>query len=65
MEGAAAGIAAASEKPPPATQPSAHAGLQQVVWLLCIGGHLRVPKEQKTQQSPGLGVSSVLQDSHS
>ena len=31
----------------------------------CIGGHLMVPKEQKTQQSPLLGFSSELHDSHS
>jgi hypothetical protein len=29
------------------------------------GGHLTDPYEQKTQQSPGLGRSSVLQELHS
>jgi hypothetical protein len=31
----------------------------------CIGGHLLVPYEQYTQQSPGFGPSTVLQVSHS
>jgi hypothetical protein len=30
-----------------------------------IGGHFTEPKEQNTQQSPGLGRSSVLQRLHS
>jgi hypothetical protein len=30
-----------------------------------IGGHLRLPYEQKTQQSPAKGRSTVLQPSHS
>jgi hypothetical protein len=35
------------------------------VIVACIGGHLRVPKEQNTQQSPGFGRRTVLQPSHS
>lgn len=31
----------------------------------CIGGHLLVPYEQYTQQSPGFGLSTVLHCSHS
>jgi hypothetical protein len=31
----------------------------------CIEGHLFVPYEQNTQQSPGFGLSTVLQVSHS
>ena len=31
----------------------------------CIGGHLLVPYEQYTQQSPGFGLSNALQCSHS
>lgn len=31
----------------------------------CIGGHLWVPYEQYTQQSPGFGLSIALQCSHS
>ena len=30
-----------------------------------MGGHLFVPYEQKTQQSPGFGRSTALQFSHS
>lgn len=32
---------------------------------ICTGGHLTEPYEQYTQQSPGLGRSTVLQPSHS
>lgn len=31
----------------------------------CIGGHLREPNEQNTQQSPAIGRSTALQFSHS
>lgn len=31
----------------------------------CMGGHLSVPYEQKTQQSPALGLSTAWQRSHS
>lgn len=31
----------------------------------CIGGHLREPNEQNTQQSSAFGRSTVLQFSHS
>lgn len=31
----------------------------------CIGGHLFVPYQQYTQQSPDFGLSAVLQCSHS
>jgi hypothetical protein len=31
----------------------------------CIGGHLTVPYEQNTQQSPDLGRSSIRHDGHS
>jgi hypothetical protein len=31
----------------------------------CFGGHLIVPYEQKTQQSPAFGRSTALQPSHS
>ncbi|MGF6996936.1 hypothetical protein P3T25_005311 [Paraburkholderia sp. GAS32] len=31
----------------------------------CIGGHLLVPYEQYTQQSPGFGLTTALQCSHS
>jgi hypothetical protein len=30
-----------------------------------MGGHATVPYEQKTQQSPGSGFSTALQDLHS
>ena len=30
----------------------------------CFGGHLTDPNEQNTQQSPGLGLSTVLHCSH-
>jgi hypothetical protein len=38
-------------------------GMQQRAWppLPWIGGHGTVPNEQNTQQSPGLGRSSVPQ----
>jgi hypothetical protein len=35
---------------------------QDFAW---IGGHFTVPNEQKTQQSPAFGRSTVLQSSHS
>ena len=38
---------------------------QQGVGSACTGGHLFVPYEQNTQQSPAFGLSTVLQFSHS
>ena len=42
-------------------------GLTQVLQeaCACIGGHLRDPNEQNTQQSPAFGRNTVLQLSHS
>jgi hypothetical protein len=40
-------------------------GQAQQVPDCCIGGHLFVPYEQYTQQSPDFGLSTVLQCSHS
>lgn len=37
------------------------AGLQHAPASNCMGGHLTVPHEQKTQQSPGLGLIKVPQ----
>ena len=37
----------------------------QQPFCACIGGHFTEPKEQNTQQSPGLGRSSVWQLRHS
>jgi hypothetical protein len=44
---------------------SNYSAAQQRRFSSCIGGHFTEPKEQKTQQSPGLGRSSVLQFEHS
>jgi hypothetical protein len=41
------------------------AGQPQHPRCSCTGGHFTEPKEQNTQQSPGLGRRSVLQWLHS
>ena len=39
--------------------------LQRGSFAICIDGHLALPYEQNTQQSPGSGLSTSRQDSHS
>lgn len=38
--------------------------LQKVLLACCMDGHGVSPKEQKTQQSPGFGFSTVPQPVH-
>jgi hypothetical protein len=60
------GMARSTPLPGPVCYPEQEGTtLAPTVWSACIDGHGAEPYEQKTQQSPGLGLSRAPQPTHS